>query len=196
MICTNCYIDFKINDLSPPLQTLLPSQYWYYMIELGFYGSLLFSVASDVKRKVSEFISRTQRFSLFRSTKDLNRKRRKRHLSFLPIIHQSIFCCLSSLDDRVSSLSRDIQTVCPPATSSSSSSDMTRIPHLDGAQVVSYSDGTTSTGAFQYGGVAAVLWAPYPTFKGEHSHPSDGAHSHYFGHYPELVTIGDWLVNT
>uniref|UniRef100_A0A3Q0RGR7 Ceramide synthase 2 n=1 Tax=Amphilophus citrinellus TaxID=61819 RepID=A0A3Q0RGR7_AMPCI len=31
--------------------TLLPSQYWYYMIELGFYGSLLFSVASDVKRK-------------------------------------------------------------------------------------------------------------------------------------------------
>uniref|UniRef100_A0A3Q3GWA2 Ceramide synthase 2b n=1 Tax=Labrus bergylta TaxID=56723 RepID=A0A3Q3GWA2_9LABR len=32
-------------------QTLLPSQYWYYMIELGFYCSLLFSVASDVKRK-------------------------------------------------------------------------------------------------------------------------------------------------
>uniref|UniRef100_A0A3B3ZXF9 Uncharacterized protein n=1 Tax=Periophthalmus magnuspinnatus TaxID=409849 RepID=A0A3B3ZXF9_9GOBI len=31
--------------------TLLPSQYWYYMIELGFYCSLLFSVASDVKRK-------------------------------------------------------------------------------------------------------------------------------------------------
>uniref|UniRef100_A0A3P8SJI6 Ceramide synthase 2a n=1 Tax=Amphiprion percula TaxID=161767 RepID=A0A3P8SJI6_AMPPE len=30
---------------------LLPSQYWYYMIELGFYVSLLFSVASDVKRK-------------------------------------------------------------------------------------------------------------------------------------------------
>ncbi len=34
-------------------QTLLPSQYWYYMLELGFYTSLLFSVASDVKRKVS-----------------------------------------------------------------------------------------------------------------------------------------------
>lgn len=34
-------------------QTLLPSQYWYYMIELGFYVSLVFSVASDVKRKVS-----------------------------------------------------------------------------------------------------------------------------------------------
>uniref|UniRef100_A0A672G5I9 Ceramide synthase 2-like n=1 Tax=Salarias fasciatus TaxID=181472 RepID=A0A672G5I9_SALFA len=30
---------------------LVPSQYWYYMIELGFYISLLFSVASDIKRK-------------------------------------------------------------------------------------------------------------------------------------------------
>lgn len=35
-------------------QPLLPSQYWYYMIELGFYLSLVFSVASDVKRKVSD----------------------------------------------------------------------------------------------------------------------------------------------
>ncbi|XP_078526014.1 ceramide synthase 2 isoform X2 [Lissotriton helveticus] len=34
-----------------PKQTLLPSQYWYYMIELGFYWSLLFRVAFDVKRK-------------------------------------------------------------------------------------------------------------------------------------------------
>lgn len=34
-----------------PKMTLLPSQYWYYVIELGFYLSLLFSVASDVKRK-------------------------------------------------------------------------------------------------------------------------------------------------
>ncbi|XP_031441855.1 ceramide synthase 2a isoform X2 [Clupea harengus] len=34
-----------------PKMPLLPSQYWYYMIELGFYFSLLFSVASDVKRK-------------------------------------------------------------------------------------------------------------------------------------------------
>ncbi|KAA0702885.1 Ceramide synthase 2 [Triplophysa tibetana] len=34
-----------------PTLTLLPSQYWYYMLELGFYLSLLFSVASDVKRK-------------------------------------------------------------------------------------------------------------------------------------------------
>lgn len=34
-----------------PKMPLLPSQYWYYMIELGFYLSLVFSVASDVKRK-------------------------------------------------------------------------------------------------------------------------------------------------
>lgn len=34
-----------------PKMPLLPSQYWYYMIELGFYISLLFSVATDVKRK-------------------------------------------------------------------------------------------------------------------------------------------------
>ncbi|NXA67779.1 CERS2 synthase, partial [Mohoua ochrocephala] len=35
-----------------PIQSMLPSQYWYYMIELSFYWSLLFSIASDVKRKV------------------------------------------------------------------------------------------------------------------------------------------------
>ncbi|XP_077937512.1 ceramide synthase 2a isoform X2 [Gasterosteus aculeatus] len=34
-----------------PKMPLLPSQYWYYMIELGFYISLIFSVATDVKRK-------------------------------------------------------------------------------------------------------------------------------------------------
>ncbi|XP_061520158.1 ceramide synthase 2a [Phycodurus eques] len=34
-----------------PKMPLLASQYWYYMIELGFYVSLLVSVASDVKRK-------------------------------------------------------------------------------------------------------------------------------------------------
>ncbi|KAM4630879.1 ceramide synthase 2a [Polymixia lowei] len=34
-----------------PKMPLHPSQYWYYMIELGFYMSLVFSVASDVKRK-------------------------------------------------------------------------------------------------------------------------------------------------
>lgn len=33
-------------------QSIIPSQYWYYMIELSFYWSLLFSIASDVKRKV------------------------------------------------------------------------------------------------------------------------------------------------
>ncbi|NXA25943.1 CERS2 synthase, partial [Ibidorhyncha struthersii] len=35
-----------------PIQSMLPSQYWYYIIELSFYWSLLFSIASDVKRKV------------------------------------------------------------------------------------------------------------------------------------------------
>uniref|UniRef100_A0A665WVE8 Ceramide synthase 2-like n=1 Tax=Echeneis naucrates TaxID=173247 RepID=A0A665WVE8_ECHNA len=40
-------IDVSITS-EPPL---VPSQYWYYMIELGFYVSLLFSVASDIKRK-------------------------------------------------------------------------------------------------------------------------------------------------
>uniref|UniRef100_UPI00358FB63C ceramide synthase 2 n=1 Tax=Myxine glutinosa TaxID=7769 RepID=UPI00358FB63C len=34
-----------------PTQSVLVSQYWYYMLELGFYLSLLFSVAFDVKRK-------------------------------------------------------------------------------------------------------------------------------------------------
>lgn len=34
------------------VQSLLDSQYWYYIIEMSFYGSLLFSVAADVKRKV------------------------------------------------------------------------------------------------------------------------------------------------
>ncbi|XP_066541589.1 ceramide synthase 2 isoform X2 [Hoplias malabaricus] len=34
-----------------PKQSLLDSQYWYYMIEMSFYSSLLFSVAVDIKRK-------------------------------------------------------------------------------------------------------------------------------------------------
>uniref|UniRef100_A0A8C9HBH0 Sphingosine N-acyltransferase n=1 Tax=Piliocolobus tephrosceles TaxID=591936 RepID=A0A8C9HBH0_9PRIM len=34
-----------------PIQSTIPSQYWYYMIELSFYWSLLFIIASDVKRK-------------------------------------------------------------------------------------------------------------------------------------------------
>ncbi|KAI4897948.1 hypothetical protein NFI96_019835 [Prochilodus magdalenae] len=36
-----------------PKQSLLDSQYWYYMTEMSFYGSLLFSVAVDIKRKES-----------------------------------------------------------------------------------------------------------------------------------------------
>ncbi|XP_023669982.2 ceramide synthase 2 [Paramormyrops kingsleyae] len=34
-----------------PKQTMLPSQYWYYIIELSFYLSLLFRITFDVKRK-------------------------------------------------------------------------------------------------------------------------------------------------
>ncbi|XP_075867683.1 ceramide synthase 2 isoform X2 [Nelusetta ayraudi] len=34
-----------------PKQSMLDSQYWYYTLEMSFYGSLLFSVAFDVKRK-------------------------------------------------------------------------------------------------------------------------------------------------
>uniref|UniRef100_A0A1A8GPR9 Ceramide synthase 2a n=2 Tax=Nothobranchius korthausae TaxID=1143690 RepID=A0A1A8GPR9_9TELE len=34
-----------------PKMPLLPSQYWYYVFELGFYLSVVFSLASDVKRK-------------------------------------------------------------------------------------------------------------------------------------------------
>ena len=44
----------RSNALLSSLQPLLPSQYWYYMLELGFYVSLLLSVATDVKRKVSD----------------------------------------------------------------------------------------------------------------------------------------------
>ncbi|XP_051577553.1 ceramide synthase 2-like isoform X2 [Myxocyprinus asiaticus] len=45
------YLLAFIGGLGALIDTLLPSQYWYYMLELGFYFSLLFSVASDVKRK-------------------------------------------------------------------------------------------------------------------------------------------------
>ncbi|KAM6961076.1 ceramide synthase 2 [Aplochiton taeniatus] len=34
-----------------PKQSLLPSQYWYYFLEMGFYLSLVFSLTFDVKRK-------------------------------------------------------------------------------------------------------------------------------------------------
>ncbi len=35
------------------MQSMLPSQYWYYLLEMGFYLSLLLSLTFDVKRKVS-----------------------------------------------------------------------------------------------------------------------------------------------
>ncbi|CAG13076.1 unnamed protein product, partial [Tetraodon nigroviridis] len=34
-----------------PKQSMLPSQYWYYILEMGFYVSLLLSLSVDVKRK-------------------------------------------------------------------------------------------------------------------------------------------------
>ncbi|XP_067356417.1 ceramide synthase 2 isoform X2 [Channa argus] len=34
-----------------PKQSMLPSQYWYYLLEMGFYLSLLLSLSFDVKRK-------------------------------------------------------------------------------------------------------------------------------------------------
>ncbi|XP_041865041.1 ceramide synthase 2 [Melanotaenia boesemani] len=34
-----------------PKQSILQSQYWYYILEMSFYGCLLFSVTFDVKRK-------------------------------------------------------------------------------------------------------------------------------------------------
>ncbi|XP_029010538.1 ceramide synthase 2 [Betta splendens] len=34
-----------------PKQSMLSSQYWYYLLEMGFYLSLIFSLAFDVKRK-------------------------------------------------------------------------------------------------------------------------------------------------
>ncbi|XP_060701998.1 ceramide synthase 4a isoform X3 [Hemiscyllium ocellatum] len=40
-----------------PQQVLLPSQYWYYMIELAFYWSLLFRVSWDVKRKCAKMLN-------------------------------------------------------------------------------------------------------------------------------------------
>ncbi|NXK38564.1 CERS3 synthase, partial [Piprites chloris] len=45
-----------------PFQTLLPSQYWYYMAEIGFYWSLLFTLGIDNKRKASVFIYESTEF--------------------------------------------------------------------------------------------------------------------------------------
>lgn len=43
---------FKRSICDVFVQSMLPSQYWYYIVELGFYVSLLFSLSFDVKRKV------------------------------------------------------------------------------------------------------------------------------------------------
>ncbi|XP_006804259.1 ceramide synthase 2 [Neolamprologus brichardi] len=40
-----------------PKQTMLESQYWYYILEMSFYGCLLFSVAFDVKRKSAKLFN-------------------------------------------------------------------------------------------------------------------------------------------
>ncbi|XP_044045529.1 ceramide synthase 2 isoform X2 [Siniperca chuatsi] len=40
-----------------PKQSMLESQYWYYIFEMSFYGSLLFSVAFDVKRKSAKLFN-------------------------------------------------------------------------------------------------------------------------------------------
>lgn len=46
---------------------MLPSQYWYYILEMGFYVSLLLSLSFDVKRKVRFLIQKgKKRFSSVR----------------------------------------------------------------------------------------------------------------------------------
>lgn len=42
-----------IVSLSPAPQPLFPAHYWYYILEMSFYVSLLLCVSVDVKRKVS-----------------------------------------------------------------------------------------------------------------------------------------------
>lgn len=40
-------------SVSLVLQAVEPAHHWYYILEMGFYVSLLLSVSVDVKRKVS-----------------------------------------------------------------------------------------------------------------------------------------------
>ncbi|XP_029466661.1 ceramide synthase 4 isoform X2 [Rhinatrema bivittatum] len=43
-----------------PQQPLLPVVYWYYVLELGFYWSLLLTMAFDVKRKLAKMFNYTK----------------------------------------------------------------------------------------------------------------------------------------
>lgn len=48
----NTHTLVKVNVSLVP-QAMDPAHLWYYMLEMGFYVSLLLSVSVDVKRKVS-----------------------------------------------------------------------------------------------------------------------------------------------
>lgn len=43
----------RTHSVSLVLQAVDPAHHWYYILEMGFYVSLLLSVSVDVKRKVS-----------------------------------------------------------------------------------------------------------------------------------------------
>ncbi|XP_033715851.1 ceramide synthase 2 isoform X4 [Tursiops truncatus] len=51
------YLIAFIAGMAVIVDSVIPSQYWYYMIELSFYWSLLFSIASDVKRKSAKMFN-------------------------------------------------------------------------------------------------------------------------------------------
>uniref|UniRef100_A0A7N8WSI1 Ceramide synthase 2-like n=1 Tax=Mastacembelus armatus TaxID=205130 RepID=A0A7N8WSI1_9TELE len=46
-----CLIDVSVNLIMQKQNTTIAAHYWYYMLELGFYGSLLLRISVDVKRK-------------------------------------------------------------------------------------------------------------------------------------------------